>query len=417
MTVTAVPNTIRRRITGTLFTSQSLFSAAIIASFTLTPIIAADLSGSDSTAGIPSTLTLLGRAAAAYPLGWLMDKAGRRLGLSVGYMLALLGAVTAVFAILSGSFSGFLVGATLVGMGRAPIDQSRYVAAEVYPQKRQAKVIGLIVFAGTIGAIVGPLLVVPSTKLMIYWESAANAGPFVVAALLYLLALSAVFLFLRPDPKLIGAATEAEETHTDVLAAPARPLRQIFRQPSVILATSSLIIGQLVMTMVMIITPLYMNRNDHSDQAISMVIMAHTLGMFGLSGVTGWLIDRYGRIPLIIAGSLVLAASALIVPLSTNVFVLALALFLLGLGWNFSFVAGSSLLSNSLSANERGRAQGTSDMMVALASGLAGLLAGVIFNWGSILAVAAVSLAFSLSLLGVLFWFRLSRRPAQAPAA
>ena len=417
MTVTAVPNTVRQRIAATLFTSQSLFSAAIIASFTLTPIIAADLSGSDSAAGIPSTLTLLGRAAAAYPLGWLMDKAGRRLGLSVGFTLALLGAVTAVFAILSGSFLGFLAGAALVGLGRAPIDQSRYVAAEVYPHKRQAKVIGLIVFAGTIGAIVGPLLVVPSTKLMIYWESAANAGPFVVAALLYLLALIAVFLFLRPDPKLIGAATEAEETHSDVLAAPARPLRQIFRQPGVILATSSLIIGQLVMTMVMIITPLYMNRNDHSNQAISMVIMAHTLGMFGLSGVTGWLIDRYGRIPLIVAGSLVLASSALIAPLSTNAFVLALALFLLGLGWNFCFVAGSSLLSRFLSANERGRAQGTSDMMVALASGLAGLLAGIIFDWGSILAVAAVSLAFSLSLLGVLFWFHLSRRPTQAPAA
>ncbi|NKQ35486.1 MAG: MFS transporter [Chloroflexi bacterium] len=332
-------------------------------------------------------------------------------------MLALLGAVTAVFAILSGSFLGFLVGAALVGMGRAPIDQSRYVAAEVYPHKRQAKVIGLIVFAGTIGAIVGPLLVVPSTQLMAWFDLAADAGPFVVAALLYLLALSAVFLFLRPDPKLIGAATEAEETHTDVLAAPARPLRQIFRQPSVILATASLIIGQLVMTMVMIITPLYMNRNDHSNQAISMVIMAHTLGMFGLSGVTGWLIDRYGRIPLIIAGSLVLAASAILAPVSTNVFVLALALFLLGLGWNFCFVAGSSLLSDSLSTNERGRAQGTSDMMVALAAGLAGLLAGVIFDWGSILAVATVGLVFSLSLLGVLFWFRLSRRPVQAPAA
>ncbi len=417
MTVTAVSNTTRQRITATLFTSQSLFSAAIIASFTLTPIIAADLSGSDSTAGIPSTLTLLGRAAAAYPLGWLMDKAGRRLGLSVGYMLAVLGAVTAVFAIFSGSFLGFLLGATLVGMGRAPIDQSRYVAAEVYPQKRQAKVIGLIVFAGTIGAIVGPLLVVPSTQLMAYWETAANAGPFVAAALLYLLALIAIFLFLRPDPQLIGAATEAEETHTDVLAAPARPLRHIFRQPGVILATASLIIGQLVMTMIMIITPLYMNRNDHSNQAISMVIMAHTLGMFGLSGVTGWLIDRYGRIPLIIAGSVVLAASALLAPLSTNVIVLALALFLLGLGWNFSFVAGSSLLSNSLSTNERGRAQGTSDMMVALASGLAGLLAGLIFDWGSIIAVAAVSLAFSLSLLGILFWYRVYGRPAQAPVA
>lgn len=417
MSLTAVSNTTRQRIAGTLFSSQSLFSAAIIASFTLSPIIAADLSGSDSTAGIPSTLTLLGRAAAAYPLGWVMDKVGRRAGLSVGYVLAIIGAVTAVFAIVAGSFLGFLLGAGLVGMGRAPIDQSRYVAAEVYPHNRQAKIIGLIVFAGTIGAILGPLLVVPSTEMIKFMGLPADSGPFALSAGLYFLALAAVVLFLQPDPKMIGAATEAAEKHQDSLTTPARPLAQIFRQPSVILATAALIIGQLVMTMIMIITPLHMNHNEHSNQAISMVIMAHTLGMFGLSGVTGWLIDRYGRIPLIIAGSLVLTASSLIAPISTNVYILGLALFLLGLGWNFCFVAGSTLLSDSLTTNERGRTQGASDMFVALASGLAGLLSGVIFTWGSLTAVAAVGLAFSLGLLGVFFWYRFYHYPVQTPAA
>jgi MFS family permease len=170
--------TAQKRITAAMFVSQSLFSAAIIAAFTLMPIIAADLSGSARTAGYPSTLTLIGRAAAAYPIGWLMDRWGRRLGLTLGYGFSVFGSIIAVAAIVMGSFWGFCLGALFVGFGRSSSEQGRYIAAEVYPLERRAKVIGMIVFAGTIGAVGGPLLVDPSSGFAERFGFPAPSGPF-----------------------------------------------------------------------------------------------------------------------------------------------------------------------------------------------------------------------------------------------
>ena len=155
MTTNSIPVAIERRIISTLFASQSLFSAAMIASFTLMPIIAVDLSGSKSAAGVPNTTNLLARAAFALPLGWLMDQIGRRLGLSIGFALAVVGFMVTVFSLFNSSFVLFCLGLGLVGAGRGAIDQSRYVAAEIRPYEKRAKAIGFIVFAGTIGAIGG----------------------------------------------------------------------------------------------------------------------------------------------------------------------------------------------------------------------------------------------------------------------
>ncbi len=405
----------QKRITAALFVSQSLFSAAIIAAFTLMPIIAAELSGSDSTAGYPSTLTLIGRAAAAYPVGWLMDRWGRRLGLSLGYGLSVIGSLIAVAAIVVGSFLGFCLGALFVGFGRSSSEQSRYIAAEVYPLERRAKVIGLIVFAGTVGAVGGPLLVDPAGGLADRFDLPVSAGPFLIALVLYLLAMLIAYLFLRPDPLEIGKMVAKLDAHQEVVVAE-RPLRQIFSKPLVQLAVASMVIGQLVMVLLMTITPLHMNHHNHGTQAISFVIMAHTLGMFGLSGVTGWLIDKYGRIAMIIAGSMVLILSSVMTPLSASVVNLAAALFLLGLGWNFCLVAGSSLLSDALSANERGRGQGASEVLVALAAGTGSFSTGSVFAQGGITAVSAVGLAFSLALVAMLVWFNAAKRLKQVEA-
>ena len=141
--------------------------------------------------------------------------------------------------------------------------------------------------------------------------------------------------------------------------------------------------------------------------------MAHTLGMFGLSWLTGGLIDRFGRIQMIVAGTLVLALSCILAPLSLQLPILGLALFLLGLGWNFTYVAGSSLLSDALAAHERARAQGASEALVAVASGLASLSVGLVFAQGQYLLVSAIALVFTLLLLLITFWLvRKERREA-----
>ncbi len=421
MTTSIISEPIRRRISGALFADQSLFSAAVILSFTLTSIIAADLSGSDSAAGFPVTVTLATRAVLAYPIGWLLDRFGRRLGLSVGYVAGLAGSLVAAWSIINGSFMGFLAAAAFMGGARASSEQSRYVAAEVYPSGSRSKVIGWIVFAGTLGAIGGPLLVQPSTTLAQSAGIEAFAGPFLVAALMMAVAVVVTLILLRPDPQEIGrqiADSEKEIVDGEPVAeAPARPLREIFNGALPLLAVAAMMIGQLVMTMLMVITSLHMIRNDHDTGAISLVIMAHTLGMFGLSGLTGWLVGRLGRLPMIAAGAAILIAACLLAPVSTEVPLLALALFLLGLGWNFAFVAGSSLLSDQLLSAERGRAQGAGEMAVAIGAGLGSLGSGLIFDAGGIQSVSLVGLGISLALLVMVGWVGLFRRPVAQAAA
>lgn len=404
MRIRAIFSTARRRIVAVLFVAQSFYSASTIAAFTLSPIIAAHLSGSDATAGLPNTLTLLGRAAFAYPLGYLMDRVGRRLALSSGYGIAVLGSLVAAWAILADSFAAFMLGALLLGISRSAGDQSRYVGAEVFPLLRRARVIGVIVFAGTFGAIFGPLLVPPSVAWMDSRALPANMGPFVVAGVLMFLATLTVFLFLRPDPRELGQEVARQEAAADPFSLEAtvttkRPLRQIFAAPAVQLALLAMIISYFVMAFLMVITPLHMDHHDHGAGAISNVIMAHTLGMFGLSWLTGWLIDRFGRVTMIISGAVVLMVSCVLAPLSLQVPVLGLALFLLGLGWNFCFVAGTSLLSDALAAHERGRAQGASEALVALGAGSASLAVGLVFEQGDYLLVSGVGLFFATALV------------------
>ncbi|MFZ1753916.1 MAG: MFS transporter [Caldilineaceae bacterium] len=418
MAVTVVSRAVQRRTVATLFTTQSLFSAATIAAFTLTSIVAADLSGQDGLAGVPATVLMLGRAAAAYPIGALMDRAGRRAGFTLGFAAAIAGLFLSALAIDWGSFLFFCAGAALIGVGRSASEQSRFAAAEVYPQGQRARIMGILVFAGTIGSVGGPLLVAPATHLAENFSMTADAGPYLLGAGLMAVAMVVVFLLLRPDPKTIGALLESQEEAARPVGTvrSTRTLRQILGQETVLVALAAMIIGQLVMTLLMVITPLHMRHNDHTTAAISGVIMAHTLGMFGLSAVTGWLIDKLGRAPMIMLGALVLVVSALLAPLSTGVPVLATSLFLLGLGWNFCFIAGSSLLSDALESHERGRVQGASEAMVALASGAGSLGTGGVFAVGGIGAVAAVGLAFSLALIAWAFWMR-RREQRQSVAA
>jgi len=415
MTALIIDRNTTRRITWAIFTSQSLFAAAFIAMATLMSIIAVDLSGSDLNAGLPATLLLLGHALAAYPVGWLMDRVGRRLGLSLGYLLAGLGAAISVLAIVHLSFWLLLVGAMVLGFGRAATEQSRYAAAEVHPLDKRAKAIGLIVFAGTAGAILGPRAVEPSQQLSIWLGIAAESGPWVLAVGLLIVAALVTFLLVRPDPLVINRqltqAGQGEQfTQTAVDEPAARPLRVIFRNPMVRLAVAAMAVGQLVMVLLMVITPLHMDYLTYSTDYIAWAITAHTLGMFGFSSVTGWLIDRFGQIRIILAGAFILVVSALLTPLASALPILYTMMFLLGLGWNFCFIAGSAMLSDALRPNERGRAQGASDVAVALASGSGSFGTGVVFASYGYGGVGMVGLGLVIALIGLLAWTVLNGR-------
>ncbi|MCZ2095985.1 MAG: MFS transporter [Anaerolineae bacterium] len=176
--------------------------------------------------------------------------------------------------------------------------------------------------------------------------------------------------------------SEAEANTPAASEQAARPLSTLLRLPKVQLAIASVLISQTVMVVIMVMTPLHMDHHHHSRDAISLVISAHTLGMFAFSPLTGYLIDRFGRIPMLVVGAMTMIASALLAPVSATEFSLAIALFLLGLGWNFGYVSGSSLLADALQGAERARVQGVNDSLVFFAAGFGSLAAGSLFASG-----------------------------------
>lgn len=393
-----VERSTRVRLANTIFASQSMLSAAQIAIFTLLSIMAVELSGSERNAGLPSTTLTLSRALTAIPIGYMMGKLGRRFGLTASYSVSAFGAFVGILAILNGQFLLLLLSSAFIGMGRAGAELSRFAAGDMFEEHERGRMIGRVVFAGTIGAILGPLLVMPGTLIAEALGLDPNVGPWIIGLSFYCLATIIIFSLLRPEPMEIARQISDEEKRkNDNPDEIVRPIAQLLRIPAVQLAIFSTLISQTVMVSLMVITPLHMSHHDHSAGAISFVISAHTLGMFGLSSVTGRMIDRYGRVPMMVLGAAILIAAVLIAPLSTAMPALVVGLFLLGLGWNLGFLAGSSLLSDALRGEERTRMQGVNDMFVAFAAALGSLSSGPLFEAGGYIAVAG--LGFTLALL------------------
>lgn len=378
--MSTTPATTVRRITATLFVAQALALAALIASTTISSITGTDLAGSEAAAGLPSTFTLIGGALAAYPAGRVAERYGRRIGLSAGYLSGILGGLIAGMGVVGRSLPVFLIGMVLLGAARAVSDQARYAAADVSTPHLRARAVSTIVFAGTIGAIVGPILSPIAGRAAVSLGYGELAGPWFVTSGLLIVALIFINALLHPDPRAVARAMQQAEVaeHKPAAAAPARSFWQVMSNPSARLALISLGLAQTIMVMVMTITPVHMTHFHHGLDEIGFVISAHIVGMYGLSMVTGWIADRWGRRAAIGLGSLLLIAACMIAPQSSDTIPLAASLFLLGLGWNACFVAGSSLLTDALAVHEQARIQGAADLVVNLASAMGSLGSGLL---------------------------------------
>jgi MFS family permease len=399
-----------RRITRTLFLAQSLGSAGYIGAVAVNALVGADLSHSPSLAGAPSAVSLLGGALAAFVWGYLMEVLGRRLGLVLGLALAAVGNAVAGWAVVTDSFSLFLLGLLLVGVGYAALLLGRFAAGEVHRPAERGRAIATVVLGGTVGAILGPLLVGPTGQLAQQMGLGPLIGPYGAGLILFILAAATVLVGLRPDPRDLGRALTSAYQDGNATADEARPLGEIVRAPGFLVAMGSMAFAQAVMTMLMAITSLHMQGHHHSLGDISLVISAHTVGMFAFSVFSGRLADRWGRGPVILTGGTVLILACLLAPWSNELLPLSLSLFLLGLGWNFAYVGGSSLLSDQLSASERGKAQGFNDLTLGLASTAGSFGSGVVFAATGFAVMALVGAAAAVVPFSLAVWWQLRRR-------
>ena len=368
---------LRTRTTRTLLASVALGSTGHIAAVTVATVVAAELTGTDAWSGVPAAAVVLGAAAGSTLLSRLMSQRGRRVGLTLGYVISVIGAIVAAGGVIVQSFPLFLLGTVLIGFGNSANQLSRYVAADLYEPSRRASALGIVVWGATVGAVLGPNLVAPAGALAVSVGLPALSGAYLIPMLFVAPAAVMTFVLLRPDPYVLADRSDTSEGQ---LETGATSLGWLMRRPHVPVAMVALIAGQVVMVLVMTMTPLHMTQHGHGLAAVGVVISAHVFGMFALSPISGRLTDRFGSQPVIFAGLTILAGSAAlsaVAPPEGGVLLLV-ALFLLGFGWSLGYVAGSALLTTGLSLPERTRLQGVADALIWSSAAGASLASGVV---------------------------------------
>lgn len=362
----------RRRTYSALFAGVATSTTGFIAVATVNSLVAEDLTGSAAWSGIPGAATVLGTAVGAMAISAVVRRVGPRTALALGYALATLAIATAASAILAQHFVLFVAALFMFGVGFGSNRLARYVAADLYPVAERGTMIGWIVWASTIGAVAGPALLAPSRALAEWIPLYGLTGPYLICMLAAALSCAITLTAPKRMPRRTLITANGP-------ASPGSSAGTLLRRAPVTLALVSMVSGQFVMVLVMTMTPVHIRHEGYGLGAIGLVISAHTLGMFGLSPITGKLADRFGRVQVLAAGVAVLVLaclSAVTAAWSTSYPLMVLSLFLLGVGWNLGFVAGSALLTDSVPHDDRTRVQGLGDTMIWSGGAVASVASG-----------------------------------------
>jgi MFS family permease len=394
---------LRRRMRWTLFAISALGSTGYIAAITVGTLVAVELHGNATLGGVPTAAATIGTATAATVLSALMVRIGRRAGLLTGLGVGVLGASLAFVAVVVESILLLLVANALAGFANGVGNLGRYVAADLVPTDRRASAIGMVVWGATIGAVSGPNLVAPAGSVAVGLGLPALAGAYLLTVGFIGLAALLAFVLLRPEPYAL-ADPSALVRRPDGETAPS--LASLVRRPAVMVALVALVAGQVVMVLIMTMTPIHLVQHGHGLDTVGIVLSAHTFGMFALSPVSGRLTDRFGSPTVIAAGLVVLAAAALLAALAPpeGGLLLTLALFLLGYGWNLGFVAGSAMLTQGLALGERTRIQGVADGFVWTSAAVASLSSGVVVAGASYTVLGFIGLGLMAIPAAMLVW-------------
>ncbi len=406
---------VRRRVRLALVLSQILGGLGVSTAVALAAVLAEDIGGSEAVAGLASTSSVIGTALLSLPCAALMARRGRRVGLTSAYAVAAVGGLVVVAGAALRNFPLLLVGMAAFGGSNTAGLQARFAAADLAEPLHRARAISTVVWATTVGAVLGPNIAGPAGRSVAGLGVPETAGPFLWGTVVFLIAGGLLQVLLRPDPLLTARALarkatagggpdegggqpgadggrQSDEDGGDrslraglaavTASAPAR------------VALAAIAGSHTVMVSVMVMTPVDLGGHGAGVELIGLVLSGHIAGMYAFSPVMGWLADRIGRFSVILVGAALLGcATALAGTADGNHAQSAVGLFLLGLGWSAGLVAGSALLTDSVPQRARAAVQGFSDLIMNSAAGVGGALSGLVvaqagYGWLNLLAAA-----------------------------
>jgi MFS family permease len=375
---------VQRRIVWVLAATQVVGSLGVGAGLTIGALLVKDITGSTGWAGLATVFQVIGAATVTVPLASLAARFGRRPALVTGWCVGAAGAFVCIRAAAANSLALVLFGLCLFGAATATSLQSRFAAVDRAKPETVGRSLSLVVWSGTIGAVVGPNLVEPGADVARRLAIPALAGPMVFSCAGFVLAALMTFALLRPDPL-------AETLGRTVVRPSMRSALPHIRGP-VALAIYAIATAHAVMVAVMALTPVHMQDHGAALRIIGITISIHIAGMFAFSPVMGWISDRVGPLPTMVGGQLILiAAVALAGTAGNSEMRIMLGLGLLGIGWSASVIAGAALVAKSTEGAVRPLVQGISDLTMHVAGAVGGLLAGLIvaaFGYGILNAAA-----------------------------
>ncbi|MCY0917649.1 MFS transporter [Streptomyces sp. H27-G5] len=409
---------LQRRTSAVLIAAQMLGGLGVPISIALAPVLATEVSGTEAMSGFASTASVIGTALLSLPLAALMTARGRRPGLVLAYAIGAAGAALVVLAATIRNFPLLLVGMAAFGAASSANLQARFAAADLAAPDRRARAISVVVWASTIGAVLGPNLSAPAGHSFAGTSIPETAGPFVWAGAVFVLTGTLIGVLLRPDPLLTARALAAPGEQTGAGRSLRAGFTAVRESPRARLALLTVAVSHTTMVSIMVMTPVDLGHHGADLELVGLVISGHIAGMFAFSPVMGWLADRIGRLSVIgLAAGLLSVAALLAGTAGPSHAQSALGLFLLGLGWSAGMVSGSALLTDSVPQPARAAVQGLSDLTMNAAAGLGGAAAGLVMaraGYGWLNAIGAALLLPMAAL--ALFTARRHPVPAQADA-
>jgi MFS family permease len=405
----AARRSLQRRTLVVVVVSQVLGGAGLAAGITVGALLARQMLGGDGLSGLPAALFTLGSALAAFLVGRITQRAGRRRGLGLGFAAGGIGAIGVVAAATAGSVPLLFVALFVYGAGTATNLQARYAGTDLALPARRGTAVSVAMVSTTLGAVAGPNLVEPLGRVAAALGIPPLAGPFLLAALAYLAAGAVLFALLRPDPFLVAQHLRQATTEpTRRVGAPgAAPKPGV----GVAVGATVMVLTQMAMVAIMTMTPVHMRAHGHGLGEVGLVIGIHIGAMYLPSLATGVSVDKIGRVPMAVASgvTLLLAGVTAAFGPADSLGVLMLALALLGLGWNFGLISGTALVVDATVPETRARTQGSIDVLIALGGAGGGAVSGMIMAGTSYATLSLAGGVLSLLLIPVLFW---ARRPS-----